>query len=130
TYAYYLGYDWRDAFRALRIDELLRQREQHDVRAMQAYQADVLVGQLRLFAPLLDTLDGLSERAEGLRTMLLAWDGNATVDAPEPLVLDEFLLILQRLAWDEPIFAGSTPERVTDVAIANMRNGRTVRGDV
>lgn len=104
TYPYYLGHDWRDAFRSLRINTLLRAKPQHTVGDMMRYQADVHALQHDLFAPLLDTLDGLGARADTLRRMLVAWDGETTVDRPEPLVLDVFLKTLDRLAWDEPAF--------------------------
>ena len=130
TYRYYLGYDWRDAYRAVRIDELLRQKATHSVEDIRSYQSDVMVVQHRLFLPLLDTLQSLSAGGERIREELRSWDGRASVDASAPLVLDEFLLSLQRLAWDEPVFAGSTPDRVTRLTFSRMRNGRTVSGPV
>ncbi|MFQ5570151.1 MAG: penicillin acylase family protein, partial [Rhodothermales bacterium] len=71
------------------------------------YQADVHAVQRDLFVPLLDTLVGLSPRADTLRRFLAAWSGETTVDRPEPLVLDEFLRSLRGLAWDEPVFDGA-----------------------
>jgi penicillin amidase len=100
SYPYYLGADWRDAYRSLRIDTLLRSRPQHTVEDLMRYQADVHAVQHDLLAPLLDTLGGVAGRADTLRGMLAAWDGEAGVDRPEPLVFDTFLEALDRLAWD------------------------------
>lgn len=106
TYLYYLGHDWRSTYRSLRIDSLLRGQDRHSVDDLKRYQADVHVVQRDLFVPLLDTLGGLSPRADSLRGWLQAWDGAAGVDAFEPLLLDEWLGVLDALAWDEAVFEG------------------------
>lgn len=113
TYPYYLRHDWRDAFRSLRIDTLLRRKPAHSVDDFKAYQADVHAVQYDLFVPLLDTLAGLRPRADTLRAMLRAWDGTTTVDRAEPLILDTFLRSLRELAWDEPAFAGTIRPNMT-----------------
>ena len=105
-YPYYLGHDWRSAYRSLRIDALLRGKPAHTVADMKAYQADVHAVQRDLFVPLLDTLSGLSPRADTLRAMLARWNGDTTVDRPEPIILDDFLRALRRLTWDESVFVG------------------------
>lgn len=106
TYPYYMGHDWRSAYRSLRIDTLLRARPKHSVADMKAYQADVHAIQRDLFVPLLDTLSLLSSRADSLRLMLSNWNGVTGVDRHEPLILDEYLRALHRLAWDETVFEG------------------------
>ncbi len=107
NYPYYLGHNWRDAYRSLRLDALLRGRDNHSVDDFKRYQADVHAVQRELFVPPLAPLEGLSARADSLRRMLAAWDGATAVDRPEPLVLDVFLETLRRLAWDEPAFDGA-----------------------
>lgn len=104
TYAYYIGWDWRDQYRSLRIDSLLSRREKHGVADIAKYQSDVHAVQYDLFFPLLDTLSGLTGRAAGLVEMLRAWSGEMSVERPEPLILDVFLGALGQLAWDEPEF--------------------------
>ena len=106
TYPYYINHDWHDSYRSLRIDTLLRAQRRHTVEDLKRYQADVQAVQHDLFVPLLDTLTGLSPRADTLRRMLLAWNGETTVDRPEPLVLDVWLDTLEKLAWDEIAFDG------------------------
>ena len=105
-YPHYLGHDWRDGYRSLRLDTLFRAKAQHSMVDMRAYQADVHAMQHDLFVPFLDRIDSLSARADTLRSMLRAWDGETTVDRPEPLILDELMSALQRLTWDESVFDG------------------------
>ena len=104
TYPHYLGHDWRSAYRSLRIDTLLRGKPQHSVADLKRYQADVHAVQRDFFVPLLDTLTGLSTRADALRFMLNNWSGETAVDQSEPLVLFELLRTLRAMAWDEPAF--------------------------
>lgn len=106
SYPHYLGHDWRDGYRSLRLDTLLSRKPQHSVADFRAYQADVDVMQRDVFVPLLAPLTGLSPRADRLRDMLRQWEGRATVDRSEPLVMDEFMDNLHRLAWDERVFEG------------------------
>ena len=117
-YPYYLGHDWPDGYRSLRIDSLLRGRSAHGVEDFQRYQADVQVQQHRVFLPFLRDLDGLSSRADTLRTLLQHWDGEATVDQTGPLVLDAFLPILRTQMWDEDVFDDRpTPDDATLLAL-------------
>ncbi len=104
TYPYYLGRDWAPGYRSLRIDALLGSKDRHTLQDLKAYQGDVYVVQRDLFAPLLDSVGGLSPRANELRNLLNRWSGDATIDRPEPLVLDLYLDELERQVWDEPVF--------------------------
>jgi penicillin amidase len=50
--------------------------------------------------------------------MLGQWNGEATVERPEPLVMDEFLSELRDTMWDEAVFAsGPEPE---DAALVRL----------
>ena len=104
-YPYYLGHDWGDGYRSLRINALLEGQAAHGVDDFRRYQADVQVPHHRVFAPMLAGLDGLSPRADTIRRRIRKWDGAATVDAAGPLVFDVFLRELRRATWDEPVFA-------------------------
>lgn len=121
-YPYYLGHDWGDGYRSLRIDSLLRGSQSHSVADFQRYQADVEAQQRHVFFPFLESLDGLSSRADTLRQMLSAWDGHAGVDRPEPLILDEFLTLLRRKTWDERVFA--TAPTPNDAALVDLLRRR------
>ncbi|MFB6248622.1 MAG: penicillin acylase family protein [Salinibacter sp.] len=104
-YPYYLGHDWSDGYRSLRINALLRADTAHSVADFKRYQSDVNVQQQDVFVPFLMPLSGLSPRADTLRRMLRTWNGEATLDRAEPLVMDEFLSLLRRETWDESVFA-------------------------
>lgn len=106
SYAHYLGHDWRPGYRSIRINELLRGRARHSVADMKRYQADVVAVQHRLFFPFFDTLTGLSPGATRLQARLRAWDGEASLDRAEPLVLRYLMDDLERLTWDESAFVG------------------------
>lgn len=104
TYAYYQGHNWAPGYRSLRIDALLSGKPQHSVDDLKRYQSDVYVVQRDFFAPLLDSLEGLSTHANELRAMLIRWEGEATVDRPEPVVLEQYLNHLEEVVWDERAF--------------------------
>ncbi len=105
NYPYYLGHDWSDGYRSLRIDTLLRSAPSHSVADFKQYQADVRVQQHQVLTPFFGELEGLSPRADTLQTMLQQWNGEAAVDRPEPLVFDELLSVLRTQMWDERVFA-------------------------
>jgi penicillin amidase len=117
-YPYYLGHDWGDGYRSLRINDLLRGAAAHDVSDFTAYQSDVHVVQREVFVPLLDGLTGLSARADTLRTLLRGWNGEATIEQGAPLVMDEFLAALRRFAWDETVFA--TAPKPQDAVLVDL----------
>lgn len=104
-YPYWMGAYWAPSYRAMRINALLAGKERHSDADMRAYQGDVYAPHVDLMRPLLDTLSGVSPRGDSLRQMLLRWDGQATLDGPEPTVLRTFVRNLRALAWDEPAFS-------------------------
>ena len=103
-YPYYLNHDWQAAYRSLRIDTLLSGKEQHSIEDIKNYQADFYVGQYDAFVPLLDSVNSLSPQAEAVRSALTEWDGFAEGETIGPLALHEYLIALNRLTWDEPVF--------------------------
>ncbi len=121
AFPYYLGHDWGDGYRSLRINELLRARPAHDTSDFKAYQTDVQVVQRDVFVPLLDGRSGLSPRADTLRRLLQEWGGTASVDQGAPLVMDEFLSALRQFAWDESVFAAA-PDPQDAVLVDLLRN--------
>ncbi len=104
AYPYYLGRDWYSNLRSLRIDTLLRGKSRHTVEDLIAYQSDVRAMHQVLLAPLLDTLQNLPPRADTLRRMLVAWDGDTDTGRPEPTVLYFFVRALDAVTWDESVF--------------------------
>ena len=104
AYPYYLGRDWYSNLRSLRIDTLLRGKERHSVEDLVRYQSDVRAMQRDLLSPMHDTLKSLPPRADTLRRMLVAWNGDTDVDRPEPTVLYFFVRALDAVTWDESVF--------------------------
>lgn len=104
AYAYYLGENWQATYRAIRINQLLREQPLHSVDDLKRYQSDVHAVQHDRFAPLLDTLSGLAPPADTVRLVLMQWDGEADVEAIAPLAFDVFLDEIRALTWDEPAF--------------------------
>ena len=100
-FPYYLGHDWRAAYRSLRIDSLLSRTPRHRASDLRRYQADVHAVQRDLFGPLLARLDGLDDRTAALRDLLVRWDGEAGLDRNEPLAYMLFLDALEKAVWDE-----------------------------
>ena len=103
-YPFYLGHDWPDPYRALRIDELLGGQDHHSVSDFMAYQADVHVVQHEFFARHFQDLDSLSREAEEVRNRLSDWDGEADLEDRTVFLFAQFLDTLRALAWDEPAF--------------------------
>ena len=126
-YPYYLGFDWREPYRAMRLNQLLAEGGPHSAEDFRRMQSDVRVVQHAFMRPVLDTLKGLNPRADSLRTLLVGWNGSSHVESSEALVLDELLLALPGLVWDEPEFGPEAGlERVEEVRISTRRDGRSV----
>ena len=112
-FPYYLGHDWRAAYRSFRIDSLLRGAERHSWGDLQRYQADVHAVQPQLFSPLLARLDGLDERTAALRDFLVGWSGDASLDQRAPVAYMLFLDALEAAVWDEwDAFDEMAPQRL------------------
>ncbi|MEM9998498.1 MAG: penicillin acylase family protein, partial [Bacteroidota bacterium] len=109
----YFGHDWREGYRALRIEKLLAGQTSHTPDDLAAYHGDVLAVQHRLFVPLLDTLDGLSDEAAVALDAIRQWDGVADLDAGGALPLALFMQRLRALAWDEFEGRGLAPGELT-----------------
>ena len=100
-FPYYLGHDWRAAYRSIRIDSLLGGTSRHRASDLRRYQSDVHAVQRDLFGPLLARLDGLDDRTAALRDLLVGWDGDAALERNEPLAFMLFLDALEENVWDE-----------------------------
>ncbi len=117
-YPYYMRRDWPDAYRSIRLHQLLETPgKAHTVEDFQRYQQDVYVVQRALFLPLLHNISSLSPQAEQLREYLLSWDGEANRASPYPLLFDEWLHHLRSLTWDEPLFQHTRYPRQTQLGL-------------
>ena len=104
TYPHYMGDDWRSTHRSLRINELLEGEEQHSVRDIRSYQADVYVVQADQFIPFIEGLDSLSTDAREIQSRLSRWNRQAVVNQVEPTLFRYFLDELEDATWDESVF--------------------------
>ncbi len=113
SYPHYMGHDWRDGHRSVRLDTLLDGQEMHTLNDMKAYQQDVVAIDQALFAPHIQAVDSesLSEAAQTVQSTLLEWDGAATTETPAALPMQIFLRTLRAHVWDDPAFDGMpTPQ--------------------
>lgn len=112
-YPHYLGQDWSEVFRSVRIDQLLSDKARHSADDLASYQADQVALQVgHLTAPLVG-LEGLTEAGERLRRRLEAFDGNMNTDSPDARLFDWYYRELNSGMWDEPIFRnGVSPKDV------------------
>ena len=108
SYPHYAGHDWRDGHRSVRLDTLLEAQDVHSLNDMKAYQQDVAVVDQALFAPHIEAVepDALSDPAQDVHTALVSWNGAATTDAHEPLIMHVFLNTLRAKVWDDSVFDG------------------------
>ena len=125
-YPYYLGHDWNDGYRSLRINALLREKASHSVADFKRYQGDVRVHQHQILMPFFSDLEGLSARADTLRVMLQQWNGEAAIDRPEPLVFDEVVSVLRGQMWDESVFA-TAPDPEDAILVELLRTDPDAR---
>jgi len=119
SYPYYVGHNWRDGYRSVRLDSLLESRTRHRLRDMKAYQVDVYVQEQTAFAPFIEDVqpETLTERGQQVRRWLLDWNGQATTDRFEPLVMRTWLHTLRDLVWDEEVFEeGPRPQDAVLIA--------------
>lgn len=122
SYPYYVGHDWGDGYRSVRLDSLLRGAPTHRLNDMKAYQTDVYVQERAAFAPFIAAVapGTLTDRGAAVRQWLLRWEGQATTDRHEPLVMRTWLQTLRRMTWDEAAF-NDVPDPEDAVLIAQMQ---------
>jgi penicillin amidase len=93
----FLGKDWPDDFRALRIHEWLDTKptlSEDDFQAMQADDVSVFAARMLPFLRALPRQPGMVGRAQ---TLLDQWDGAMDADKPQPLI---FNALMQRFVAD------------------------------
>ena len=110
-YPYYLGRNWSEVFRSLRIEALLTGKPEHTVEDLASYQADVIAAQWDMLRPFIENLGGLTPPAAAYRGALLDWDGRMETASRLPLLFAEWEGRLHDLVWDEPEFGGRRPVR-------------------
>jgi penicillin G amidase len=90
-FPFYIGSDYMNGYRALRIRELLAERSALDSATMQRVQMDVLSPPAREVAHLLEATTCTAPAAEKARQLLAAWDGEMSPDRIEPTIYESFM---------------------------------------
>jgi penicillin amidase len=109
----YLGVDWETPWRAMRINDLLRNDSAVTVESMSRYQTDPGNEKANLFVPAF--LDAANRRlsetpdedlAEAAR-LLAEWDRRYTKDNERAVLFESALRLLTNRTWDELSSVGS-----------------------
>ncbi len=135
-YAYPLGREWPEDFRIRRIEEVLAAAPSHDMADMARLQGDVRSltppTLLPLLLPALRAMPLAEGRYGAALKLLEGWNGEMTMERPEPLIFNAWLRELTPLiAADElgPLFAPYW--RLSPAFIANvLREDRAWCDDV
>jgi len=78
-YRHHITYEWQPPYRARRIEELLSQKEKHDMAGFKAMQSDIVSLAVRQLLPRF-----LAARPD---KNLQAWDATMAADRAEPLIM-------------------------------------------
>lgn len=104
----YLGADWPDPWRALTINELLRDRERHAAQEMEAYQTHPASARARSFraavlaiAAQVAKRDGLPPEAAAAVRLLEEWDGRYDLANQRAVLFEAAMEALEDALWDE-----------------------------
>lgn len=119
SYPYLLlnNHDWDEHFRAQRIVDLIKARNNHTMQTMMAMQMNTVTGLWSTFKPLIITLPDslLDDKARVWKYKLLEWDGNETADCQQATVFEYWMYYLGRLgsetgyySWVFPYFILNT----------------------
>jgi penicillin G amidase len=95
-YPHHITSDWLDGFRARRIEELLRAREEHDLEGFEAMQSDNLSIPGLEAARRLGRLRPTGQREVSALERLRSWDGRLDPDSIAGTIYQAFLLRLAR----------------------------------
>jgi len=115
-YPHHITSEWLDGYRALRIEQLLEAREEHDIEQFCAMQSDDLSIPGLEAARRLSRLRPRSQRERRALEMLRSWDGRMSPDSVAASIYQAFLLRLAREVARETIGDRDLAERWLDRA--------------
>jgi penicillin G amidase len=95
-YPHHITSDWLDGYRAMRIEQLLRETDEHDIESFEAMQADVLSIPGIEAARRLGRLSPAGQRERSGLERLRSWDGRLDSDSIAATIYQAFLLRLAR----------------------------------
>jgi penicillin amidase len=86
-YPHYITNEWQPPYRANRISELLGALPKHSIASFARIQGDVVSLPVRDLLPRLAKVTPKSDAGRRALALLAKWDGNMTVERPEPLIV-------------------------------------------
>lgn len=95
-YPHHITSEWLDGFRAKRIEQLLEEKEKHDVESFEAIQSDNLSLPGLEAARRLSRLHPHGQRERSAIERLRSWDGRLSPDTVAGTIYQAFLLRLAR----------------------------------
>jgi penicillin amidase len=96
SYPHHITSDWLDGFRAKRIEQLLREHDEHDIEDFEAMQSDNLSLPGIEAARRLGRLSPPGQRERSALERLRSWDGRLDPDSIAGTIYQAFLLRLAR----------------------------------
>jgi penicillin amidase len=91
-YPHFLTWDWDAAFRQQRIEDLVLDRDRHNLESMRAAQTDVVSLAVSRLQPLMIAAARAGGAADGaLLDALAAWDASMRADRAEPLIFTAWM---------------------------------------
>ena len=122
NYPYLISAHWPGAYRAQRLEELLRKRAPSSPESVEAAQQDVLSVMAREMLPLLlERAAPETDRTRALAAMLKTWDGSMDRMRPEPLVFSLWMERVKARIVDDELgemaseFSGTRPEALRNI---------------
>jgi penicillin amidase len=99
NFPYFLGRDWDEPYRALRIAALIDQRPQQSLDSMAAIQRDIFSPIADRLLPLMLKTPVTTPQAQAAIDWLRDWDRRMDKDKPEPLIFTAWLRDFNRVVF-------------------------------
>ncbi len=129
NYPFFITSEWAEPYRARRIENLLKERNVHSVESFKQLQGDTLSLMATDILPLMLAVPPKTapRNAEvpGSHAMLATWDGNMTINRPEPLIFQAWYRELSRLVLADELGEAFQPLwRFRPVLMKNILSNR------
>lgn len=129
SYPYFITADWAEPYRARRIEQLLKERNVHSVESFRQLQGDILSTMATDILPLMlgvpPKQTPRNSELTGSHAMLSTWDGNMSVNRPEPLIFQAWYRELTRLVLADELGEAFQPLwRFRPVLMKNILTNR------
>lgn len=131
-YPHFLTSEWSLPYRAQRIRSLLDARERHDLDSFARIQKDELSLAASELLPLVRKTQAMNQRSRDALALLAGWQGEMSVDRPQPLIFNAWTRELARRIFTdelgEPLMKDYFEQRNVHAAMVNVlqdRNGQS-----